>query len=134
MQEVSKQLIYQIHECGVKVVASNHDFEKTPKKNDIVERLCQMQEAGADVLKIAVMPHDTKDLLELLVATEEMNRVHAKCPVVAMSMSKVGVASRSLGEVFGSAITFGAIGEVSAPGQVDAKSLRNMLEMIHKFS
>lgn len=134
MQEVSEQLIYQIHEYGVMVVASNHDFEKTPKKNCIVERLCQMQEAGADILKIAVMPHDTKDLLELLAATEEINRMHAKRPVVTMSMSKVGVASRLLGEVFGSAITFGAIGEVSAPGQVDAKNLRNMLEMIHKYS
>ncbi len=134
MQEVSRQLIRQAQERGVKVIASNHDFEKTPKKSCILERLCQMQEAGADILKIAVMPQNTKDLLELLAATEEMNREYAKRPVVTMSMSKLGVASRLIGEIVGSAITFGAIGEASAPGQVDVKNLRNMLEMIHKYS
>lgn len=48
-------------------------------------------------------------MLTLLLATEEMVREHAKCPVVTMSMSEVGVVSRICGEAFGSALTFGAV-------------------------
>ena len=37
--EVVKEVIEAAHACGVKVVASNHDFDKTPDKDDIVGRL-----------------------------------------------------------------------------------------------
>lgn len=37
--EVVKEIIEAAHACGVKVVASNHDFDKTPDKDDIVGRL-----------------------------------------------------------------------------------------------
>lgn len=45
--EIVKEIIKTAHECGVKVVASNHDFDKTPDKDDIVGRLRRMQELGA---------------------------------------------------------------------------------------
>ena len=101
-------IVETAHLYGVKVIASNHDFQKTPPKEEIVSRLCFMQECGADIVKIAVMPQSKKDVLTLLLATEEMVREHAKCPVVTMSMSEVGVVSRICGEAFGSALTFGA--------------------------
>ena len=46
--EVVKDIIEGAHAHGVKVVASNHDFDKTPDKDDIVGRLVKMQELGAD--------------------------------------------------------------------------------------
>ena len=54
--EEVKEVIEFSHSVNVKVVASNHDFDKTPPKSDIVSRLRKMQDLGADVLKIAVMP------------------------------------------------------------------------------
>ena len=51
---------------------SNHDFFKTPSKEEIISRLCAMQEKGADIPKIAVMPQSKKDVLTLLSATNEM--------------------------------------------------------------
>ena len=53
-----KQIIETAHATGVKVVASNHDFHKTPAQEEIVSRLCKMQELGADIPKIAVMPQN----------------------------------------------------------------------------
>lgn len=70
--EVVRDIIESAHESGVVVVASNHDFEKTPEKDEIVRRLRKMQELGADIPKIAVMPQSRKDVLTLLSATEEM--------------------------------------------------------------
>ncbi len=92
--EVVKEIIEAVHQHGVKVVASNHDFDKTPEKDDIVGRLCKMQELGADIPKIAVMPQSKADVLTLLAATEEMNRKHADRPIITMSMAGTGVISR----------------------------------------
>ena len=124
-------IVETAHLYGVKVIASNHDFQKTPPKEEIVSRLCFMQECGADIVKIAVMPQSKKDVLTLLLATEEMVREHAKCPVVTMSMSEVGVVSRICGEAFGSALTFGAVKKASAPGQLGAEELRMVLKILH---
>lgn len=122
------------HEENVKVVVSNHDFEKTPTKADIISRLCKMQKMGADISKIAVMPVCKKDVLTLLSATEEMYTEHADRPFVTMSMGRAGMISRVCGEVFGSAITFGANGTASAPGQMDVKDLQTMLQLMHGAS
>ena len=130
--EVVIEIIEAAHACGVKVVASNHDFDKTPDKDDIVGRLRKMQDLGADIPKIAVMPQSTEDVLTLLSATEEMRRCYADRPVITMSMAGTGVVSRMCGEVFGSALTFGATGKVSAPGQIDVEELRTVLGIIHK--
>ena len=39
--------------------------------------------------------------------------------------------SRLSGEAFGSAMTFGAVGQVSAPGQIPVERLRNALQILH---
>ncbi|TGY95445.1 type I 3-dehydroquinate dehydratase [Petralouisia muris] len=130
--EVVKEIIEAVHQHGVKVVASNHDFDKTPEKDDIVGRLCKMQEFGADIPKIAVMPQSKADVLTLLAATEEMNRKHADRPIITMSMAGTGVISRLCGEVFGSALTFGAAKKASAPGQMGVEDLAQVLSLLHK--
>lgn len=130
--EVVKEIIEAVHQHGVKVVASNHDFDKTPAKDDIVGRLCKMQELGADIPKIAVMPKSKEDVLTLLAAAEEMNRKHADRPIITMSMAGTGVISRLCGEVFGSALTFGAAKKASAPGQMGVEDLAQVLSLLHK--
>lgn len=127
-----KAVVEIAHENGVKVIASNHDFHKTPAKEEIVSRLRKMQELGADIPKIAVMPQNKKDVLTLLAATEEMVSEYADRPIITMSMSGTGVISRLCGEVFGSALTFGAVGKVSAPGQMRIEDLTTVLGLLHK--
>lgn len=129
--EIVRRIIEGAHAAGVKVVASNHDFSKTPEKDDIVRRLCKMQEMGADIPKIAVMPQNKKDVLTLLVATEEMASIHADRPIITMSMAGTGVISRLCGEVFGSALTFGAAAKASAPGQMGVEDLKQVLTLLH---
>ena len=127
-----KAVVETAHANGVKVIASNHDFHKTPAKDEIVSRLRKMQELGADIPKIAVMPQNKKDVLTLLSATEEMASEYEDRPIITMSMSGTGVISRLCGEVFGSALTFGAVGKVSAPGQMGIEDLTTVLGLLHK--
>ena len=119
------------HAAGVKVIASNHDFHKTPEKSDIIYRLRKMQDMNADIPKIAVMPQNKKDVLTLLSATEEMTSPYAERPIITMSMAGTGVISRLCGEVFGSSMTFGAAKKASAPGQMGVKELETVLGLLH---
>lgn len=130
--EVVKEIIEAAHEVNVKVVASNHDFDRTPEKDEIVSRLRKMHDLGADIPKIAVMPNNKKDVLVLLSATEEMASEYADRPIITMSMAGTGVISRLCGEVFGSALTFGAAKKASAPGQMEVNNLETVLQLLHK--
>lgn len=129
--DVVKTIIDTAHEAGVLVVASNHDFFATPAKDEIVTRLRKMQGMGADLPKIAVMPACTADVLTLLAASSEMHERYADRPIITMSMAATGVISRLSGEVFGSAMTFGAVGQVSAPGQIPIEKLAQVLDILH---
>ncbi|MBC1499722.1 type I 3-dehydroquinate dehydratase [Listeria weihenstephanensis] len=130
-QEVA-ELVVAIHAAGAKVIMSNHDFAKTPAEDEIVSRLVKMQDIGADLPKIAVMPQSPADVLTLLSATNTMREKFADRPIVTMSMAGTGVVSRLAGEIFGSALTFGAAKKASAPGQVAVDELRQVLDLLHK--
>lgn len=129
---VVRDLVGAAHAAGVAVVMSNHDFAGTPAREEILARLRRMPELGADVAKIAVMPHDAGDVLALLEATWAMHREHPDVPLITMAMAGTGVVSRLAGGVFGSAATFGTVGQASAPGQVDADELRRVLDLVHR--
>ncbi|MFJ8063530.1 type I 3-dehydroquinate dehydratase [Psychrobacillus sp. NPDC096426] len=116
---------------NIYVVMSNHDFEKTPAKEEIIWRLRRMQEFGAHIPKIAVMPKVPTDVLTLLDATYTMKSLYADRPIITMSMASTGVISRIAGQIFGSDATFGSGVEASAPGQIPAEELRKMMEILH---
>lgn len=114
---------------GVAALLCNHDFDKTPPQAEIAGRLKKMEALGADICKIAVMPQSAADVLTLLSATEEVYR-NAGQPIVTMAMGKLGVISRLAGQTFGSAMTFGAAQQASAPGQIAVNDLRRILEVL----
>ena len=107
--------------------------ERAEAKEDIITRLKKMDALGADIPKIAVMPTCRADVITLLDATQEADAAIDK-PLITISMSGTGLVSRLAGEAFGSALTFGAVGKTSAPGQMNAEDLRMILELIHKSS
>jgi len=126
-----KELVKVAHENDVAVIISNHDFHKTPEKEEIISRLRKAQELGGDLPKIAVMPTCAKDVITLLDATRIMNEEYANVPIITMSMAGKGIISRLSGELFGSALTFGAAKKVSAPGQISVVELRKTIELLH---
>ncbi len=125
------ELIGEVHAAGVKVVVSNHDFHKTPQKQELIQRIEKMHSLGGDILKIAVMPTCERDVLNLLETTLEMKEKPIDKPIVTMSMGQLGAISRISGELFGSAITFGTVMKSSAPGQIEVNRLKNILETLH---
>lgn len=131
-KEVVQALVTVAHANNVNVIISNHDFAKTPCKEEIISRLCKEQDLGADLLKIAVMPANSEDVLTLMDATNTMKERFSKRPMITMSMGGRGVISRLAGENFGSALSFGAAKKASAPGQIAAAELRRILTVLHE--
>lgn len=125
-------LITLAHKKGRYVILSSHELHSTPSAQTIVSRLREQQARGADILKFAAMPQGPADVLTLLNATLEMHQRYAQRPLLTMSMGETGVLSRMSGELTGSALTFGMIGDASASGQVAAEDLHNVLDVVHK--
>ena len=90
-----------------------------------------MQEYGADITKIAVMPHSEQDVLTLLSATLEMKKTKGDRPFIAISMGSLGAISRLASELFGSSMTFASLNEGSAPGQISINNMRDILNILH---
>lgn len=125
------EIIQAAKGTNIFIIMSNHDFEKTPAKEEIIWRLKRMQELDAHIPKIAVMPNNPTDVLTLLDATYTMYSLYADRPIITMAMASTGVISRLAGEVFGSAATFGSGVASSAPGQIPARDLKYILGLIH---
>ncbi|MDO5639688.1 MAG: type I 3-dehydroquinate dehydratase [Neisseria sp.] len=130
--EEVKKVIAAAKAKGIATVLCNHDFDKTPPKEEIIYRLRRMQDLGADICKIAVMPQSSADVLVLLDATETMRSRYARQPLVTMAMGQRGIVSRLCGEEFGSAMTFGAAKQASAPGQIAVNDLAFILGVLSK--
>ena len=125
-----EKVVKTAHECGVKVIASNHDFRKTPPKAELISRMRKMQELGADIPKIAVMPVTERDVLNLLSATLKYHEKGGNKPVITMSMKPMGGVSRLAGELVGSVMTFATLGQESAPGQIPLTLVRDILKCL----
>ena len=128
-------LIHHIRELqgsSAKVVVSSHTFTHTPPQEELLHRLCLMQKAGADIVKIAVMPNTPRDVMMLLSASEAFTHQHADTPVISISMGALGAISRIAGTVSGTAMTFGTVGAASAPGQLPAKTLAELLQALYR--
>ena len=124
--------LHKLHAMGMKVVASHHDFEETPTPQVMRMLLDRMCAGGADIVKLAVMPGNPQDVLNLLAVTEAFKEENPDTPAITMSMGKMGCISRLCGENFGSCVTFGAHKMASAPGQFEMNKLQDILTTIHE--
>ncbi len=113
------------------IIASHHDFSETPEL-DVMRMLLKDMAGFSDVVKLAVMPKNVGDVLNLLKVTYDFNQAYPEVPIISMSMGKLGMVSRISGEVFGSCVTFGAAALASAPGQIERKELRSALDFMHE--
>ena len=129
--EKSEKEIKNLQKQGTYVIASHHDFTETPERKVIRMLLEQMRDSGAAVVKLAVMPHDMKDVFHLLEETNRFHEDNPRVPLITMSMGEKGTISRVAGEYVGSCVTFGAGEQASAPGQLPKNELLGILESLH---
>lgn len=130
--DMVSEFVKYAHAADQMVLLSTHDFEKTLALEEMVEKYETMDELGGDVIKQAVMPQDEDDVARLLEAAAVTNENHPEKPLIAISMGELGMSSRICAGQFGSVITFAAGLNASAPGQIDAETLKGYLDQYYK--
>ncbi|MDR0441187.1 MAG: type I 3-dehydroquinate dehydratase, partial [Candidatus Accumulibacter sp.] len=113
-------------DSGIGMILSFHDFQATPDAATLDGKFAAAAALGADVGKVAVMPANERDVLELLAATSRA-RETLPIPLISMAMGGVGSLSRIMGWAYGSAATFAVGKSSSAPGQIAIEDLRAAL-------
>lgn len=128
---VFARLCNAARERGTAVIASFHDFEQTPMLEGLLERLRSLSETGADIVKAAYMPKSAADVARLLEATAIMRTALPQTQrIITMSMGELGRVSRIAAGVFGSCMSFAAVCECSAPGQLPLETMRKIQEVL----
>ncbi len=121
-----------LHHHGAMVISSHHDFNSTPSEDEVIAKLNSMKETDADIVKIAVTPSNKADAFSLMKAISKFTESET-IPVIGISMGNDGMISRIIPSAFGSCLTFGKLGDASAPGQPDALLLTNALSTIKEI-
>lgn len=125
-KEKVAQLIAEAQAIGLEVVLSQHNFEETPAIEKMKFTYFKMSKTEADYLKLAVMPKDPEDVTYLLDALYVSSQ-SVKMKVVGISMSHLGLVSRTAQGVFGGSISYGCLGKPQAPGQIHVTKLKELL-------
>jgi 3-dehydroquinate dehydratase-1 len=122
----AQRVVEHARDHGVDVVVSTHDFEATPERGEIEDRLSRAFEYG-DVGKFAVTAHSPEDVLDLLAATRA--RTVAGETVATMAMGEAGRHSRAVAPLYGSRIGYAPVdpADATAPGQYDLATLADLV-------
>ena len=120
-----RQVLSEARKAGVGVIASFHDFQKTPTASRLEDLVKQAADTGADVLKIATQTNTPGDVARLLDLLEKTPR-----PLAVMGMGPLGMASRVMLAAAGSVLNYGWLHHPNVTGQWSAKDLRGILKKI----
>lgn len=125
-EDAGEEAARRAREAGAAVVASVHDFERTPPESKL-RRL--LHEAGSlgDVGKVAVTARQPRDALSLLSATRTATEWGHR--VATMAMGEPGRHTRAVAPVYGSKIGYAPVdaGDATAPGQYDLATLASLV-------
>ena len=108
-----------------KRIISYHNLSTTP--DNLATLYNEMVKCDPDIIKIAVMPRNIKDVFDVMHFTEKMNRQNPSTPMIGICMGEIGVVSRILAKKFGSPFTYATFSEsrVIMPGLLEYSKLRD---------
>lgn len=101
----------------VKTIISYHNFEKTPKFEELVKILEKMKTHSPDVYKIAVMPKNENDI-EMIYKLSEYFKQNFSWEFIFISMWEIGKQTRIKIPQMWWLLTFWSLSDISAPGQI----------------
>ena len=119
MQQINKK---------AKCLLSFHELKVTPPLDKMKEIVQRQSEAGADICKVVATAQSFEDNLTVLRLIAEFPRTR----IVSFAMGPFGLVSRVLCPLVGGDFTYASIekGKESAPGQITARNLRKLYEMV----
>ena len=120
--------VVQLIKKRTKCLLSSHDLEKTSPLDEMKKIVQRQLKASADICKVITTAQSFEDNLTVLQLIAEF----PKTRVVSLAMGPLGYTSRILCPLVGGDFTYASIekGRESAPGQIAAKDLRKLYDMM----
>ena len=128
----TKVLMAKAREKKIPLLMSFHSFHRALPEDEITDTLEAMAAFHPDILKIAVMPETPADAAALISAAAKRMTRFPETPVVTIAMGPLGVLTRAAGNRMGGPLTFAAGKEASAPGQLTAAEMKQVLDVLYK--
>jgi len=125
----ASSIIKELKTRDVQVIASHHDFQKTPPQKSLIQLLRVERSLGGDICKVVTKANQLADNLIVLRFIDKCSR---STKVVSFAMGELGIVSRVLSPFFGAKFTFASINDRSktAEGQMSIDDLRRMWKML----
>ena len=120
-----KETLSQARHLKKKTIVSMHDFNHTPAHLENVFK--KALSTRADIIKIAVKANSLDDVLRMI----EFTHHHRKHPLITLSIGTLGRISRLILPAAGSLYTYTFLNKPTAPGQIDAKTLKGHLRFYY---
>ncbi|SHO49697.1 type I 3-dehydroquinate dehydratase [Desulfopila aestuarii] len=113
-----------------RLIVSNHNFQTTPSRSELLETLSGMKERGADVGKIITTANNYQDVLRVMQLQEDAAAMDL--PLIAFCMGRAGVISRVATLELGGFMTYCTVSseEATAPGQIPVSTMRDVVRML----
>ncbi len=109
------------------LIASYHNFEATPAYSELSVLVRRFRSRGADIVKVATSATGCEDLRSMT----RLTLGYWKDGLVTICMGGKGLPTRIFFPIIGSLFTFASIGKPTAPGQVSAVRLRELIDGIY---
>ncbi len=112
------------------VIASFHDFKRTPDADVLRDKINQATDSGADIAKIAVYHNCVEDIFSCAKVLQESQSI----AVSIMGMGPLAPTSRLLYAQLGSVLNYGYLGDKpTAPGQWPSRLLHEAISKTTPF-
>jgi len=117
-------------DMGCILVASHHNFQKTPPADQLKDVISRAIDSGADIAKIAVYHESVEDIFRCAEVLQNSSSI----AVSLMGMGPLAPASRLLYAQLGSILNYGYLGTTAtAPGQWHASQLNQAIQNSPQF-
>lgn len=121
------ELSEAVRRGGALTIASHHNFTRTYSSEEITAMFSSLKNSGADIAKMALMPESEADVENLINSAGDFAKANPDTAVIAISMGALGMKSRISCNITGSMLTFAAIENASAPGQIGFDRIKELL-------
>jgi len=124
----TENLSEAMRQIKAQCLLSFHELKATPPLSRMKGIVQRQLEAGADICKVVTTAQSPEDNLTVLQLIAEF----PKTKIVSFAMGPLGLISRVLCPLVGGDFTYASIerGKESAPGQIMARELRKLYEMV----
>ncbi|VDG18807.1 type I 3-dehydroquinate dehydratase [Lactobacillus sp.] [Lactiplantibacillus mudanjiangensis] len=122
-------LTQQMRQQQVPLILSQTYDQALPTVKDLVADYQALAAEGADVAQLTVRTTSELETLTLMTATAKA-REQLTLPLIATVMGPFGQYAAVSGQLMGSSVIFGAVGQITAPGQLTVSQLKQSLQVL----